>query len=157
MPETRNNEAVTLVIDRFKEITVGGEKSVKSVVEIKVNPIISDFFKSKGTKKTLDLTEKYYRVLTETGEKDKVEFYAVPNDVRTGNVQEPSLFTNGTLNEGILRFVGVDQGMTLIVKEGVTKEVMEDASKKFAENVKKFYRDFISPVRVKINMSIEEL
>ena len=49
------------------------------------------------------------------------------------------------------------EGAPKAVKEGITKEVMEESARKFSENVRKFYRDFIAPVRVKISIMIDEL
>lgn len=144
--ELQKKSIVQVIIDRNSEVTV----------TCKINQALADFLVANGRRclvssigenmvKNWDCEQETKYVQISLGELDR-------NFERTSNI-----ISEYGINPLVIKIAAMNNGVWKVKYKGlVSKENLELYAKKLQEGCKKFYMDFVKPVRFEVNISMWE-
>jgi hypothetical protein len=94
----------------------------------------------------------YKRQYERDGNSDMAEYFRDKNDKFGGSYVDA-----GKINIGLLRTVGISEGVEFEIPESYSEETLKESVETLKNVVEEIYKEFIRPMNVKTVITVEEL
>jgi predicted DNA-binding antitoxin AbrB/MazE fold protein len=158
MPDTLQQYRETKMDeDGIFRALVQRQKSGKLKLYIEGKEELEDFFKTEETEQANQWTsgesyhDYYLRQYERNGDSELAEYFSDKHDKFGSDYVQ-----NGKINVGLLRTVGLSEGVEFEIPETYSEETLKESVKSLKTVIEEVYKKFIRPVNVTTQISIDD-
>ena len=133
------------------------QKSGRLVLYIEGTNELENFFKTEETEQSNNWTsgdsyhDYYLRQYERGGDSSLADYFSDKHD-KFGN----SYVNSGKINVGLLRTVGLSEGVEFEIPETYSEETLKESVESLKKVIKEIYEKFIRPMNVTTSITVEE-